>query len=124
MTTHRELFDAFLAGESQPRTASNMRTYQDDDGARMVLVSGRSADCPGAVIAVREPLDRVILVQSWRSVSPGAWSEVSTITRTTRSHYRQFRRYARRNHNEELIAEREAIDGVEEPNPEDVISQL
>lgn len=124
MTTHAELFQTFIDGETSPSRASNMRIVADGAGSRTALVSGRDSSRPGIVIAVREPLDRVIIPQSSRRPSPGSWQEVSVMTRTVHDHWRHFRNYLRRNYPEEWIVDQEAIDGELQPNPNDVLTEV
>lgn len=124
MTTHAELFQTFIDGETSPSRASNMRIIADGAGSRTVLVSGRDSSHPGIVIAVREPMDRVVIPQSSRRPNPGSWQEVSVMTRTARDHWGHFQSYAHRNHPEERIVSQEAIDGELQPNPNDVLTEV
>lgn len=124
MTTHAELFQTFIDGETSPSRASNMRIIADGAGSRAALVSGRDSSHPGIVIAVREPMDRVVIPQSSRRPSPGSWQEVSVMTRTVRDHWRHFNRFTDRNHPEERIENQEAIDGELQPNPSDVLTEV
>lgn len=64
MTTQREVVNAFVNGDEEPRRASNLKIVSPDDDSRAFLVGAGNA-----VYAKREPINRIIAYTDWRSAN-------------------------------------------------------
>jgi len=102
MTTQREVVDAFVDGDTEPRRASNLKIAAPSDDSRMYLIGGGDA-----VYAKREPINRLVVYRGWRHAP---WRKADATRMTSRGLRRQARRILRMLPNDAEVVERESRD--------------
>lgn len=101
MTTQQELIETFLDGNNSPSTASNMEIIPIRGGSTAYLVGGYGGTPtrPGAVYAVREPINQLTVYKDFRWNA--SYSQVNFSNYAVSDQFLKFIRIFRRDYEDE-----------------------